>query len=76
MRDLPLAPSRQQTVRSVAENGTLNAASVLANDSDPDGDPLAITATGVPNDASFPSMYGLDKIDAPEGWTTAYGPTG
>lgn len=33
------------------------------------------TAIGTPNDASFSSMYGLDKIDAPEGWTTAYGPT-
>ena len=33
------------------------------------------TATGTPNDASFSTMYGLDKIDAPEGWTAAYGPT-
>ena len=32
------------------------------------------TALGVPNDASFSAMYGLDKIDAPEGWDTAYGP--
>ena len=32
------------------------------------------TALGVPDDASFPTMYGLDKIDAPEGWDTAYGP--
>lgn len=32
------------------------------------------TVTGVPNDASFPTMYGLDKIDAPEGWDKAYGP--
>ena len=32
------------------------------------------TATGVPNDASFATMYGLDKIDAPEGWDLAYGP--
>jgi thermitase len=32
------------------------------------------TATGVPNDASFSSMYGLDKIDAPEGWDAAFGP--
>lgn len=35
----------------------------------------AFTAIGTPNDASFSTMYGLDKIDAPEGWTTAYGPT-
>ena len=33
------------------------------------------TTTGTPNDPSFSTMYGLDKIDAPEGWTTAYGPT-
>jgi thermitase len=33
------------------------------------------TATGVPNDPSFSTMYGLDKIDAPEGWTAAYGAT-
>ena len=32
------------------------------------------TATGVPNDPSFSTMYGLDKIDAPEGWDSAYGP--
>ena len=35
----------------------------------------AFTVLGTPNDPSFASMYGLDKIDAPEGWTTAYGPT-
>ena len=33
------------------------------------------TTSGTPNDPSFPTMYGLDKIDAPEGWTTAFGPT-
>ena len=32
------------------------------------------TATGVPNDPNFSTMYGLDKIDAPEGWDAAYGP--
>jgi thermitase len=32
------------------------------------------TATGVPDDARFPTMYGLDKIDAPEAWDAAYGP--
>ena len=32
------------------------------------------TATGVPNDPNYSTMYGLDKIDAPEGWDLAYGP--
>ena len=32
------------------------------------------TATGAPNDARFSTMYGLDKIDAPEGWDLAFGP--
>jgi thermitase len=31
------------------------------------------TLLSTPNDPSFSSMYGLDRIDAPEGWTTAYG---
>jgi hypothetical protein len=67
-----LAPTPQNDSYAVAQGHTLNATSVLANDSDPDGDPLTIT--GFTNPAS--GTFNFNQQTGTFAYTPAAGFTG